>query len=428
VLLPGSRGPGGRDDTVIHLRSSAFIGRPTASKGSPVWFEDTQDRFTPLVARVLQVEEITWGRPEDAFIVRYRGRLFGDSAAAYRQLADALRPLDITPLFRVEDGRHAVILVAGVVRPKPSNPLVNALLLALTILSVFWVGLTYAADPEASTLWQSLLHGLGSALAYAASLMAILLAHEFGHYLAGRRHGTAVTLPYFLPLPLPPFGTLGAFIQMKEPPRDKRVLLDIAIAGPLAGLVVTVPVLLLGLWLSPLDRLPWARVAGMTMEGNSILYLLAKFAVFGRWLPEPVAYGPGGPLAYWLRYFFTASPLPYGGTDVLLHPVAWAGWAGLLVTGLNLIPVGQLDGGHLLYALFGRRAQRLRPVILAGLIVLALVWPGWWLWAGLILLFGGANAEPLDQITPLDPRRRRLAWLGLLIFVLVFTPVPLRVF
>jgi len=374
------------------------------------------------------VEEITWGRPEDAFLVRYRGRLYGDSAAAYQQLVDALRPQGITPLFRMEDDRHAVILVEGVVRPKPSNPAVNAILLVLTMLSVFWVGLNYAADPDAPTLAQALLRGLGGALAYAVSLMAILLAHEFGHYLAGRRHGAAVTLPYFLPLPLPPFGTLGAFIQMKEPPRDKRVLLDIAIAGPLAGLAVTVPVLLLGLWLSPLDRLPWRAAAGMTMEGNSILYLLAKFVVFGRWLPEPVAYGPGGPLVYWLRYFFTASPLPRGGMDVLLHPMAWAGWVGLLVTGLNLIPVGQLDGGHLLYALLGRRAQRLRLFILAALIVLALVWPGWWLWAGLILLFGGVNAEPLDQITPLDPRRRRLAWLGLVVFLLVFTPVPLRVF
>ncbi|MEJ2264362.1 MAG: site-2 protease family protein [Anaerolineales bacterium] len=114
--------------------------------------------------------------------------------------------------------------------------------------------------------------------------------------------------------------------------------------------------------------------------------------------------------------------------DVTLHPVAWAGWAGLLVTALNLIPAGQLDGGHVLYVLLGSKARAILPFILTALVVLGMVWPGWWLWAFLIFLLGRVFAEPLDQITPLDTNRRSLAILGLVIFILVFTPVPLSLF
>jgi len=148
--------------------------------------------------------------------------------------------------------------------------------------------------------------------------------------------------------------------------------------------------------------------------------------VFGQFLPAPADYGGLSPLLFWVRYFFTGQPLPYGGMDVLLHPVAWAGWGGILITSLNLIPAGQLDGGHLLYVLFGReRARRIYPLVLLALGLLGFVWAGWWLWAVLIFLFGRVYAEPLDQITELDARRKRLGLLTLIVFVLVFTPVPL---
>jgi membrane-associated protease RseP (regulator of RpoE activity) len=272
-----------------------------------------------------------------------------------------------------------------------------------------------------------ILKSLGGGLAFAASLLAILLAHEFGHYLAGRYHNTYVTLPYFIPFPFSPFGTLGAFIQLKEPPKNRRILLDIGIAGPLAGLLVSIPVLILGLSLSRLSSLPVvpSQAQGLQLEGNSLLYLATKFLVFGKLLPQPGDYQGLTPFLYWVRYFFTGRPLPLGGQDVLLHPVAWAGWAGLLVTALNLIPAGQLDGGHLLFVLLGKRVSALLPVILIVLVVLGLVWPGWWLWAALIFLLGRLHAEPLDQITPLDPPRKLLAVVGLVIFILVFTPVPL---
>ncbi len=392
------------------------------------------DTLTPVVARVLRIDDVTWGDSQKNYLVRYRGQLYGeDTAAAYDQLATSLRPLNITPLFRLEDKRHVVILMPGVIRPRTSSISWNIALLALTIFSTFLVGAAndYGGSGDIFTVYKYALVNLWRGWPFAVSLMAILLAHEFGHYLVGRFHHTAVTLPYFLPMPIPgSFGTLGAFIQLKEVPKNRRILLDIGVAGPLAGLIVAIPVLLIGLRLSSIDPIPLLFQAGqgIQVEGNSILYLLLKYSIFHQLLPHPASYAGLSPLLFWVRYFFTGLPAPLGGTDVMLSPVAWAGWVGLLVTSLNLIPAGQLDGGHLLYVLAGRRAARIVPIILLLLILMGLVWPGWWLWAFLIFIFGRIYAEPLDQITQLDGRRKAIALLGLVIFILVFIPVPLRVF
>jgi membrane-associated protease RseP (regulator of RpoE activity) len=250
-------------------------------------------------------------------------------------------------------------------------------------------------------------------LAYSASLLSILLAHEFGHYLTARRMGVAVSYPFFIPMPLPPLGTMGAFISMKEPPPDRRALLAIAIAGPLAGLVVAIPVLVLGLLLSEVQTFEAIEAtmrqiseeqggeSPLIREGNSLLYAGIKILVFGRFLPS-------------------------SSEDVMLHPVAWAGWVGLLVTGLNLIPAGQLDGGHIFYSLFGARVSRIATRIIAvALFFMGLLWVGWLVWAVLILFLGRYRAPLLNELTPLDRRQRALAIVGLVIFVLVFTPAPL---
>jgi membrane-associated protease RseP (regulator of RpoE activity) len=392
------------------------------------------DTITPIVARVLRVDSITHAKPEEKYLVRYLGRLYGDSQAAYERLTQALAPFDMTPIFRMADdskigSEHEIILVPAAETPKPSNPMVNLVLFGLTIFSVLFAGALHAYSgtaPEGEfDLIISLFRALPSGIPFAVSLLAILLAHEFGHYLAARYHGTNVTLPYFIPFPLSLFGTMGAFIRLKEPPRNKRILLDIGIAGPLAGLVVAIPVLLYGLSLSTVEPIHIPAGQGVMLEGNSILYLLAKYVVFGQFLPAPQSYDGLSPMLYWLRYYFTSQPLPLGGMDVFIHPIAWAGWAGLLVTALNLIPAGQLDGGHTIYVLLGKRAKILLPIILGALILLGFVWPGWWLWALLIFILGRVFAEPLDQITTLNRGRKAVAILGLVIFVLVFTPVPL---
>jgi len=412
------------------------------------------DLLSNIVSRYFRIAEVTLGDSRQGYFVRYRGELLLDPAEAYAQLADALRPHRITPLFRLEDGRQTIRLLHGLVQPKPGNPAVNILMFALTVVSVLFAGAMYSYSgplPEdiPGQLWAFVTH-LWTGWPFAVSLLGILLAHEFGHYFAGRRSGAAVSLPYFIPFPVSILGTMGAFIQLKELPRSKRALFDLAIAGPLSGLAVAIPVLVLGLALSDLTTTQntyYTRAAGQMeacrnsadigdsyscpdddlLEGNSPLYLGLKYLVKGELLPSPLSTDVPLPL-YWLRYLFTGKPVPVGGRDVLLHPVAMAGWAGLLVTFLNLVPAGQLDGGHILFAVFGRRVRRAWVVILGFTLLLGFFWNGWWLWSALIFLLGRTQAEPLDQITELDPRRKALAVLMLLVFLLVLTPVPFVTF
>ena len=254
---------------------------------------------------------------------------------------------------------------------------------------------------------------------FALSLLGILLSHELGHYFMSRHHKTPATLPYFIPFPLSPLGTMGAAIIMRGTPKNKRVLFDIGVAGPIAGLVVAIPVLFLGLKLSTLGTI--APDPNRFLEGNSLIYLFAKFVTFGKLLPAPVV--PQGVL-YWLQYFFTGRPVPFGGLDVFIHPVAFAGWAGILVTALNLIPLGTLDGGHVIYGLFGDKAKKAFPFIVGLLAVMGFFWSGWWLWAVILFWLGRVQAQPLDQITTLDPNRRLLAFAMIIVFFLVFMPVP----
>ena len=387
--------------------------------------------LTSIVSRLFRVDEVTHSDPKQGYFLRYRGELLRDSVEAYDQLAEALRPYDITPLFRTEDGRQTVLLVRGTIHPKPGRAWINLLLFALTVLSVLFAGAIYSyvgplPNDTLGQIWTLVTH-LWVGWPFAVSLLAILLAHEFGHYFVGRARGAAVSLPYFIPFPISFLGTMGAFIQLKSLPKNKRALFDLAVAGPLAGLVVAIPVLILGLALSPvettrntfytktannLDVCPNTANIGDTyscpddnmLEGNSLLYLGLKYLVKGELLPSPL-HSTLPPLLYWVRYFFTGSPIPVGGKDVMTGPVAMAGWAGLLVTFLNLIPAGQLDGGHVIFTVFGKRVNLIVPVILAVTVLLGFFWSGWWLWAFLIFVLGRSHAEPLDQITQLDSSR-----------------------
>ncbi len=412
------------------------------------------DILNSIVARVFQYDDVTLGDPKQGYFLRYRGKLLIASDQAYDQLAAALRPYNVTPMFRAEGERQVVLLLRGVVHPRPGRVSTNIALFILTVLSVMFAGTMYSYTGPVP---QDFFGQMGTILLhiwvgwpFAASLLAILLAHEFGHYFVGRARGAAVSLPYFIPFPFSILGTMGAFIQLKELPKNKRALFDLGIAGPLAGLVVAVPVLILGLSLSKVEPLennyyinngngtvcPTSAKVGDSyscpddnmLEGNSLLYLGLKFLVKGRLLPAPAHYEIS-PLLYWLRFFFTGHPVPIGGFDVMIHPVAMAGWAGILVTFLNLIPAGQLDGGHILYAVFGKRARAIFPFILGALALLGFFWSGWWIWAGMIFfLVGRRYAEPLDEITELDQPRKTIAILMLIVFILVLTPVPYSLF
>lgn len=382
-----------------------------------------------LVGRVFDIDDVTLGEPGRGLIARYRGQFRGeDTVAAFDQLTQSLQGYEITPLFRKHDEEPLIYLVPAKPEARPARVGVNILLFVLTVFSVMFVGAQPEGTPPPDLLGQVwfVARSILTGWPYAASLMAILLAHEFGHYLMSRHHKTRATLPYFIPLPLPPLGTMGAAILMQGTPKNKRVLFDIGVAGPLAGLVVALPILFFGLSLSHLGVIQ--GVQGMLqMEGNSIIYLAAKYLTFGKLLPEPTSFGGVAPSLYWLRYFFTGQPIPLGATDVFIHPVAFAGWAGLLVTALNLIPAGTLDGGHLVYSVFGSRARRAFPIIMGALVILGFFWNGWWFWAVMLLWLGRVQAEPFDQVTPLDRPRLAVAVLMIGVFFLTFSPVPFSI-
>ncbi len=241
---------------------------------------------------------------------------------------------------------------------------------------------------------------------FAATIMAILVTHELGHYVAARRHGLDVSLPYFIPAPFLGVGTLGAVIRMRSPIQRRDALLDVGASGPLAGFAVALPLLVWGLAISPVVPQP----PGGLVEGNSLLYAGLKLLLKGRLLPGD-------------------------GLDVQLGDMAFAAWAGLLLTFINLIPIGQLDGGHVAAAVLGERQERLAPFLHAGrgpagaLGYAALGALPWLVWAILLAAmrrWSGGRYHPPVGGEPLSPGRRALGLAIVILFALLFTPVPMR--
>lgn len=248
---------------------------------------------------------------------------------------------------------------------------------------------------------------LGLGLAFALPALGILLCHEMGHWLACRHYRLPSTLPLFLPLPLG-LGTLGAFIKIRSPIRTKRELFDVGVAGPLAGFVALVPFLIVGvLWSEPVAVRTVEMAQGSLPDGAGYLFL------------------PGESLALSLTSLAIHGPL---GPDQVLrfHPFAVAAWFGLLATSLNLIPLGQLDGGHVLYSALGPLQRRLAFPLWLALAATAFLWLGWIVWCVLTLAMGLHHPPVIDERQPLDRRRRLVAWLTLVLFLLSFMPVPIR--
>lgn len=330
--------------------------------------------------------------------VRFRGYFLQDPEGSYDEMRRRFEQYGFTPFVRENGKQIAVIATPVVFDPDESRRIINLILLIATILSTLYTGATYGLSAAGDfSLWRG--------WPFSLSLMLILGAHELGHYFAARYHDVPVTLPYFIPLPVVSLlGTLGAFIQLKAPVKNRRALLDVGAAGPLAGMVFALPILAYGLATSEVGPINIPAEGAVIMEGNSLLYAAMKIAIFGEMLPN-------------------------NGIDVQLNQVAWAGWVGLLVTGLNLIPLGQLDGGHVAYVLFGRRARWLFwPVlaVLAGLVIFTETYM-WAIWIVLLFFLGRYHAEPLDSVTRLDARRRAVAIFTLILFFLVFVPIPLRI-
>ena len=372
--------------------------------------DQTVNQLRSALGDVFSVESSTVSRTKPEAII-FRGKMLADSDVAFEKIRPRFEAVGFTPRMERVDGHDEVTALPGIVRVHESNPMINLVLFVVTLASVFMTGGYYGADTGFSIL---------NGVLFSVSLLTILGAHELGHYFVARYYRAPVTLPYFIPLPLiSPIGTMGAVIRLKAPFVNRKRLFDVGIAGPLAGLVFAIPILFIGLATSPVGPAITCPPGAGCQEGNSIVYALAKYLVFGKFLPS-------------------------GGEDVLLSPVAWAAWVGLFVTALNLLPAGQLDGGHVAFALFGRQARFVGWVTVAVLFVLALpsligipynlsfispglFYPGyigWFIWVALIYLTGVNHPVPLNDISDLGTGRRILGVLAIIIFVLLFTPLP----
>jgi membrane-associated protease RseP (regulator of RpoE activity) len=392
-----------------------------------------------LVADEMIIDRVDAPRsPAMEGIIALRGWLHADSAIAFPRWLRELNQRGYTPMLQADDDAAAATILngdligaqrgvpvvlriyRGVMHRAPGSLAVNILLYAVTWISTLYAGALYSGEALAiNSAWDVLLPAnLVKGLPFALTLLGILTAHELGHYFAARYHKVDVTLPYFIPMPFV-FGTMGAFIMMREPISNRRKLFDIGVAGPLAGLVLAIPLLFYGLGTSTLTRMP--TEAGVMMEGNSLLYLGAKYLMFGQILPN------------------TAT-----GMDVLMSPVTFAAWIGLLVTAINLLPVGQLDGGHAIYAMLGAKARWVNLATLGGMALLGVAgmqWAqnlfpvlaeigsiGWFVWILLLyFMVGPYHPPPLDDISPIGGKRMVVGVLLFVLFLLIFAPATMRI-
>ena len=341
------------------------------------------------------------GRKAAGDVFQFEGRLKGGANEIFRRLRETFAGEPVTPLL-LEGGENDVRVVvlpgdkSAAVAGRPKWWL-HWLLFIATIATTTWAG---ALNAGVNLLQQPGRFAVG--LPYSLGLLLILGAHELGHYFTAKAHGIRVTPPYFIPVPFA-LGTFGAFIKIKSLTPNRRALFDVAIAGPLAGLVFAIPALLIGLRLSAVlpGNAPLALSGGGVNIGSSVLLaVLAKMSL-------------------------GVSALD--GHRLLLHPLAFAGWLGLIVTALNLLPIGQLDGGHIAHALFGsRRAHGVSMVALASLFLLALfVWPGLMFWALIVFFIAGTHDAPAaNDVTPVGFPRKALGYFAFLLLLLIIVPVP----
>ena len=278
----------------------------------------------------------------------------------------------------------------------PNVSKIHAVLFFLTIISTLIAGsIMQGGDPFSNPI------DITRGIPFSITLMLILGCHEFGHYYYALKHNVDATLPYFLPAPPYIFiiGTFGAFIKIKSPIYKKDALLQIGAAGPIAGFIIAVPALVIGLLLS--DVIEINNQYNGIILGDSLLMKIFTYIIF---------------------------PDLGNGYDILLHPVAFAGWIGLLVTMLNLLPVGQLDGGHIAYAMLGNKQGLVGWITLGALFLLSFLSLNWLVWGLLILfLMRSAKHPPIhDILTPLSNKNKNIGYLCLLIFILCFIPTPFQ--
>jgi Zn-dependent protease len=315
----------------------------------------------------------------------------------FERLREDMAGQGYIPMIMYDKGEH-IITVAKKPTAKYRSVSVNLAMLVVTFLTMLlagvlnWTGYVGASGGAFFTV-DNLLMGM---ITFALPLMAILGVHELAHFLVAKRRGVAASLPFFIPS-IPPLGTFGAFISLRDPIPNKKTLLEIGVAGPLAGLLVALPLGIIGLMLTNSE----ARLVPTNVGSEGVM-------------------GISFPLIYQALELF----IPLRG-DYLLHPTAFAAWVGFLVTALNLLPVGQLDGGHVARALMGSGAKYLSWVTVAILVGIGMFYYGWLIFALLILFLGARHPPPLNDISPLDLKRKGLGVLTFAVLVIAFVPIPM---
>lgn len=334
--------------------------------------------------------------------ITFTGRYPHNENGPYDEIGKRFRVHGYTPVLRRRNDQDVLLALRGVTgREKMGNPLLNVLLLLVTILTTLSAGATLAGQNSLfSALLESAPHlilpAVRAGAPFAITLLSILGVHELGHYVAARWHGVAATLPYFIPMPVGGLGTLGAFISVRSPMKNRTVLFDIGLAGPIAGFVVALPLLVMGLLLS--EPVPF-YTQGLTLRvlGSSLLVDAVTDLLLDLEATQTLA----------------------------LHPIFFAAWFGVLITGINLLPIGQLDGGHVAYGLLGRNAHHVARGTLILLLVAGFALSSTWLLWALFVLFGGLHhPPPLNDITGVDSPRKIMGLLAAALFFLIITPVP----
>ena len=315
-----------------------------------------------------------------------------------RIITDRLSSLGFSVDFDQNENQVVLHIIRSEYKSEKVFPWTNLVLFLLTVLTTLAAG-AIMERPEIISNFSLIISNpllILNGWSFAVPLLLILLCHEFGHYIESRINGIKVSLPYFIPGPTI-LGTFGAVIRSKSPFKNRKNLLDVGATGPIAGFVVAVVVVILGLSFSKVAE---AVPQGGIRLGDSLIFKLLSFLVLKN-VPE--------------------------GQDVFLSPTAFAGWAGILVTMLNLLPIGQLDGGHIIYALLGKMQKKIALVAVLALIPLGIfLWEGWLVWVVLILIIKLGHPPTLNDQIPLDLKRKIIGWTAMFIFILSFTPVPIK--
>ncbi|MEO0096722.1 MAG: site-2 protease family protein [candidate division WOR-3 bacterium] len=345
-------------------------------------FDYSKENLLFLINNYFEIHQVS----ERTFI----GKLREPWEINLKNLKIMLESYGYIPFFSKKKNFHILTLVEKIYKEeKKENYWINLFLFLLTLLTTLLVGSFHQGGNPFLRISDIFL-----GIPFSFSLLAILGSHELGHYFMARKENVSVSLPYFLPVPHPLIGTMGAFIKMRSIIPSKKSLIRVGIAGPLTGFLVALPITYFGLKLSKIIRLEEIRY-GLSL-GNSIIFSALTKIVF-KDIPQ--------------------------GFDILLHPMAFAGWLGFFVTALNLIPLGQLDGGHIAYAVFGR-FKLFIIVVLGILIYLSRYWLGWLFWVIIVSLISLKHPPVQDEITSLTKKDILLTILAFIILLLTFPPKP----